>query len=129
MIRYAILLMVCLGLTGCDSGGSQAPISGVITLDGQPLENASVTFTPPAVDGQVVTSNGLTDASGKYSLKVTSTDAEGAVLGTHTVTIVIVSDEIEGDDETDDSDENELPEHDFSFDVTSEGSTSANFDL
>jgi hypothetical protein len=53
--------------TGC--GGADVPdnlssVSGVVTLDGQPLAGAAVTFVPP--DGRPA--SGTTDSSGKYSL-------------------------------------------------------------
>jgi hypothetical protein len=73
-------------LVGCSSGPSDTPplghVSGTILLDGQPLANAQVEFNPAAGRGSVAT----TDANGQYVLKYTN-ELEGAVLGTHTVSI------------------------------------------
>lgn len=59
-----------------------APVSGVVTLDGQPLERASVFFQPEK--GRP--SFGVTDASGNYSLNY-SRDLRGAEVGAATVKI------------------------------------------
>ena len=85
VLRVFFLLTVGL-LTACSGGDSDVPelgqVSGTITLDGQPLEGASVTFEPQT--GTL--STGSTDASGHYEL-VFNKDHQGAVLGTHTVRI------------------------------------------
>lgn len=84
--RSAALLAVLGTLAGC--GGETAPdrpdlgdVSGVVTLDGQPLPDVIVTFNPEK--GRP--SMGRTDAEGKYVLHYL--DEDGAVLGTHTVSI------------------------------------------
>jgi hypothetical protein len=71
---------------GCSSNSVVYPevadVVGVVTLDGQPLEAATITFVPEA--GR--SSSGVTDSSGKYSLHYTGT-IRGAMLGTHRVMI------------------------------------------
>jgi hypothetical protein len=74
----------------CGCGGSQVktvPVSGAVTLDGQPLAGATITFQP--VDGQTIApgSHGKTDAKGQYQLQVTVTRQAGAVPGKHRVRI------------------------------------------
>jgi len=108
-------------------------VSGTITVNGEPLEGATVVFTP--VDSgegiEAVASHGITDAAGKYSLEITTTEQSGVVVGKHRVTIAKF-DEIDEADDNDEIDENEaslVPDHDLTFDVTSSGSDSANFDL
>lgn len=74
MLRYrdqcrAFLLLAALALPiGC--GGSDGPVlgrvSGRVTLDGQPLEMATVEFVPEMPEGS--SSSGVTDASGRYEL-------------------------------------------------------------
>ena len=59
-----------------------ASVSGTVTLDGQPLEGAMVSFVP----SQGRASNGKTDADGNFTLHYTGA-IEGAVLGTHRVMI------------------------------------------
>ncbi|MCA9162473.1 MAG: carboxypeptidase regulatory-like domain-containing protein [Planctomycetales bacterium] len=61
-------------LSGCGSAGADyskvdlIQVSGTVTLDGQPLPNAVVTFETP--DGQF--SYGMTDSSGHYELQFDS---------------------------------------------------------
>lgn len=66
-------------------------VSGVVTLDGAPLEGATVTFQPLPAEGQdpethVSASVGLTDKEGRYTLMYVK-DAAGAAVGRHQVTI------------------------------------------
>jgi hypothetical protein len=61
-------------------------VSGTVTLDGQPLENALVTFTP---EGGGRGASGVTDASGKYLLATAG--QAGAVPGTHRVTVTTLN--------------------------------------
>ncbi len=119
---------LALGVTGC-GGEPIAKVSGVVRLDGQPAENISVTFTPkPNAKGEVLSSSGLTNADGRYDLKVTITGQVGAVVGMHRVTLALV-----GPPSSDDSglrdDAPVLPPHDFSFDVPAAGSDAADFEL
>src|SRR5690606_25064886 len=53
------------------------------TLDGKPLDGASVKFQP---QGSGAMSYGTTDAEGRYSLKTIKND-RGAMVATHTVSI------------------------------------------
>lgn len=68
---------------GCGSSGPAiVPVSGVVKLDGQPLDQATVMFVPEG--GR--TAVGLTDASGTYRLQFTE-DRWGALPGAHKVMI------------------------------------------
>ena len=58
-------------------------VSGVVTLDGQPLADATVFFTP---DGRGRTSIGTTGPDGRYRLAYLR-DIAGANPGRHTVRI------------------------------------------
>ncbi len=71
---------LCVG--GC-GGGGMAPVSGKVTLDGQPLANVHVTFMP---EGEGGASFAQTDSNGAYSLTHVS-GSTGAVPGIHLVTI------------------------------------------
>ena len=59
------------------------PISGRVTIDGAPLTGAFVVFYPPS--GR--SSNGRTDSAGRFTLRCFE-EADGALLGTHQVTVV-----------------------------------------
>ncbi|WP_232100768.1 Ig-like domain-containing protein [Gimesia fumaroli] len=74
------------GLWGCGGGSDTPPlgqVSGTVTLDGQPLEQAQVTFQPE--NGRA--SIGETDSEGNYELSYTGTTS-GALLGAHQVVII-----------------------------------------
>ena len=133
MFGVSLVCVLCVVAVGCGGGGIDAvKVSGTITLNGEPLEGATVVFTP-TVSGdnlEAVASHGTTDAAGKYSLKITATDQSGVVVGKHRVTIGKF-DEAEEDDDSDELVETPslIPDHDLTFEVTSSGSDSANFDL
>jgi hypothetical protein len=78
-----------ISLAGCDS--DLAPVSGRVTLDGQPLAGAVVTFQPKTgrdSTADVATGSvGRTDEEGRYTLRLIRPDKHGAVVGEHSVTI------------------------------------------
>jgi hypothetical protein len=81
--RMMLPLAFCSLVTGCSEGyPERVPVSGVVLIDGKPLQTGSVRFTPvgsrPAI--------GTLDANGRFSLS-TFKPGDGCVLGTHTVTV------------------------------------------
>ena len=65
-------------MAGCPGGGAVLDteyVKGVVTLDGTPVPDATVMFTP-VTEGQGVSATGRTDASGVY--KLTAAATEGA---------------------------------------------------
>ncbi len=68
-------------LIGC--GGKPASVSGIVTLDGKPLQRGTVGFTPVASGMRAA---GVIDSDGKYSLS-TNRDA-GLETGKYTATVV-----------------------------------------
>jgi len=52
-------------------------VEGVVTLDGQPVAAATVTFQP-VTEGQGVSATGITDENGVYKLTAVGTGAAGA---------------------------------------------------
>jgi hypothetical protein len=88
----ASLVVLC---SGCGSSGPElGQVTGTVTLDGQPVPRASITFAPvekgPA-------SMGGTNKDGRYKL-LYNTDRQGAVLGKHNVTIRSLEQDPDGDD-------------------------------
>lgn len=83
--RVFVLLLLTGVFSGC-GGPSDQPelgtVSGVVTLNGTPLPNATVTFLPESGRSSV----GITDETGRYELQYTN-DAAGAKVGPHTVSI------------------------------------------
>jgi len=92
MKKYSLIpmqvVLVCstLLISGCGSAVDDAPetgtVTGVVTLDGAPLEEALVQFQPES--GR--TSSGTTDSEGKYELDYTAS-LKGAKIGKHSVSI------------------------------------------
>ncbi|WP_417388058.1 carboxypeptidase-like regulatory domain-containing protein [Gimesia sp.] len=83
LIFSLIFLTVC--CFGCSGGGTEVElekVTGVVTMDGQPLANAVVVFIPD--EGNPSTAQ--TDATGKYELAHRG-NAMGAVPGKHKVRI------------------------------------------
>jgi len=129
-------------IVGC--GGSEyplAPVSGRLTMDGQPLHGININFQPVAKDPKNNPLSGpgsyaRTDADGRYALKtVIPVDLEGAVVGKHVVRMIVPKG---GDFEKDDDLPSELPkitlpkhamDGSLYFEVPAEGSDAANFDL
>lgn len=83
------IVLVAIGATvwacslgaGCRSGVELLPVSGVVTLDGKPVEQATVLFKPET--GPVA--YGQTDAAGRFELSTAG--RKGAVPGKHKVSI------------------------------------------
>lgn len=74
------------GVLGCggDHRPARVPVSGVVTMGGDPVEGALVTFMPKTPEGEAAT--GTTDASGKYVL-TTFERADGAVPAEYSVKV------------------------------------------
>ncbi|WP_437229479.1 carboxypeptidase-like regulatory domain-containing protein [Planctomicrobium sp. SH661] len=71
-----------LGLAGCQKETIPlGEVSGRVTLDGQPVPNAFITFTPDLA-GRPSTSR--SNADGEYELRYNAT-RKGALLGSHQV--------------------------------------------
>lgn len=71
-------------LVGCGQSGPRlVPVTGVVTLDGNPVADAGVLFKPA---GNLPPASATTDAQGKFSLQ--TLDRPGAVLGQHRVSVI-----------------------------------------
>ncbi len=89
----AALLLVA--LIGCGGRSDLGRVTGTVTLDGKPLSDAMVVFTP-MTGGRP--GAGLTDAQGKYEIIHDRSD-KGAVFGEHVVEIS-TGDELSNEDDT-----------------------------
>ncbi len=88
-VGFAFLLATA--FAGCGSGGRPegvAPVSGRISLGGEPLAGAIVTFLP--VKQGASTSLGRTDDEGRFTL-LYGGGIQGAQVGQHRVTITTFS--------------------------------------
>ncbi len=82
-MRWIASTLLVSFVLGCGaSGQAKYPVTGKVSLDGQPLAGVSVTFSPS--DRKLPTSGGKTDAQGVYTLSTTQGD-KGAVVGKHMV--------------------------------------------
>ena len=133
-----LLALVALCLSGCGSSEdySLVPVSGTITLDGQPLAGASISFQRECGDATVGPgSAAVTDASGKYELKTAEADSRsGAVVGMHVVRITGVQEQRDASDDTPrpmakDPVPPRYRDPGLTFDVPADGTDQANFDL
>ena len=132
--------MLVVTAAGCGSSPYDfAPVSGTVTLDGQPVAGARVIFEPQRSGKEALEagpgSDGKTDEDGRYTLATTDAGETGAVVGPHTVMISTYQAEI---DRTRDSSrvvrKEEIPARylepgALTFEVLPEGSDQADFAL
>jgi hypothetical protein len=90
--RRLLILAILAGLSaGCRREEYQtALVSGRVTLDGQPVARVAVMFQPVAPPGNINPgpgSYGITDAQGRYTLRLMGKETPGAVVGKHKVRI------------------------------------------
>jgi hypothetical protein len=77
-----LFAVVALLMGGCDrSGLNLAPVSGVVTYNGAPVEKAGVIFMPESGPPAM----GTTDAEGEFTLR--TANRPGALVGNHRVSI------------------------------------------
>jgi hypothetical protein len=86
--RFAVGLFLAVGAVRPGCGPAEnlpecAPVSGKVTINGQPLSNAMITFHPEKGENR---GQAASDAEGKYTL-TTYASEDGAVVGKHTVTV------------------------------------------
>lgn len=83
MLTFGTLGLLAIIFAGCGRGGPElASVTGKVTLDGKPLQNAIITFTP--LDGGVA-SSGTTSEDGTYSLVCPL--GKGALVGKHRISV------------------------------------------
>ena len=86
VVAASVSAFCCLTLLGCgQKGPATAPVSGRVTLDGEPVTDALVTFLP---EGGGTAATGQTNASGEYELICLGD--KGAVIGKHTVKVTTI---------------------------------------
>jgi len=125
----ALIAIAWIGLTGCGSGSGVAPVSGTVTLDGEPLSGALVSFYPQEEGKRF--STGTTDSSGHYELVYTN-DEKGAAIGKHTVKITTAT--VQGEGGPARPPKEKLPakyneESELTVEVSSGSNSDTNFDL
>ncbi len=95
-IRLCTAIALLMTAVGC-SGGSYAPVSGVVTINGKPYDKAVVSFQPigtPSSPNPGRGSSAYTDANGRFEL--ICDDRKGAIIGKHLVRIMTRGNEVVG---------------------------------
>ncbi|MEN1680960.1 MAG: carboxypeptidase-like regulatory domain-containing protein [Planctomycetota bacterium] len=87
--QMSLLAAALLALTGCNSNGL-VPVTGEVSLDGEPVVSAAVMFFP---EGPGRPAWAHTDASGAFEL-TTYRDKDGAALGSYKVSVTKVVEEM-----------------------------------
>lgn len=87
LLRRSLMpLAALLAIAGCGPDRpAMVPVSGTVTLDGQPVVGASVMLSP-AQGGRPA--SGRTGESGSFTVS-TFEPGDGALLGRHTVTVTL----------------------------------------
>ena len=89
MRAHLLLGFAILVIPGCTSSAGFAPVSGKVTLNGDPLAHATVSFIPVGKPGSIEAgegSTGKTNEQGQFKL-TSSTGKWGALIGKHRVSI------------------------------------------
>lgn len=86
MCATVIVFAFCFSLPGCDQGPVVYPVSGRVTVDGEPVEGAAVGMIP-AVGGRHGAA--VTDANGDFVVG-TFTPSDGALAGEHKIVVTKV---------------------------------------
>lgn len=104
-IYVCVAVVLCFCLAGCGGGGGElnlnlVRVEGTVTLDGSPLANKGLMFTPQSGDG--VAAGGTTDAGGKYTLTAmvanATSDQEGVPPGQYKVSVFEPMITVEGEE-------------------------------
>ena len=87
-LLFFITIFTTVALIGCGEGGlATVKVTGTVTLDGEPVGGASITFTPKT-QGQGDPGYGTTDDQGVYQLQTSQGKADaGTTPGDYIVAI------------------------------------------
>ncbi len=86
-IAITLFAAFLLAFLGCGGDSTIAPVSGIVTCDGEPLAKVKLVFSPEPIDGNFAVgpfSTGTTDSEGRFTLK-TRNGVDGAFVGGHKV--------------------------------------------
>ena len=91
----AALVAAATACIGCNGGDAEmAPVTGTVTMNGQPVTGVFVKFQPNALPGETSAPTRAAmadvDSEGRYELS-TNVKGDGAAVGAHTVTVVSVN--------------------------------------
>lgn len=134
-VTKAIGLLAVSMLLGCGSKYDVVPVSGRITLDDEPLVNASI-FTQPTnreTKNPGPGSGGLTDENGEFVLEFQTESKLGAIPGDTRITIVENAEQKASNDDTGVAFKRKVPQEyrdgKVNYTIPEEGTDAMNFDL
>lgn len=84
-VRFSCICLTLLACIGCGGGVAHQPVSGTVTVNGEPGQNILVTFSPVEGEEGGLTATGTTDGQGNY--KLATLENVGAPAGNYTVSI------------------------------------------
>jgi hypothetical protein len=121
LVHHFFLLFFILLIAGCGESGPQvAPVSGRVTVDGQPMANVDVVFQPEQKGSP---SYGRTGDDGSYTLGY-KRGMEGALVGEHRISISISPEVVRNPPRIKNEElrrEVKRGKNEFNFDVKTEG--------
>ena len=81
--------MCTLFFVGCDTGPRVHMVTGIVTLNGELVSGATVTFTPKEGSEEAILATGITDSDGRYALTAMQVNkfGRGTTVGEYLVTI------------------------------------------
>jgi hypothetical protein len=124
--------------SGCGTNEKIAPVSGVVKLNGKPVADVEVIFQPitESVNSPGPAAFGVTDAEGRYTVKVVGENIVGATVGKNRVQF---SGKASAADFSEDGTKRGKPavsipakystDSKIEFDVPAKGTTTADFEL
>ena len=85
-------LLACLAAAllfdaGCTPSIKSVPVSGRVTLNGQPLADVALNFSPVTGGDNAFAAYGKTDQDGRYTLRLVENNQPGATAGKNRVTL------------------------------------------
>jgi hypothetical protein len=83
----AVLAGMLVVVAGCGPSIKAVPVSGRVTLKGQPLGDVAINFSPVTGGDNAFAAYGKTDKDGRYTLKLVENGQAGATAGTNRVTL------------------------------------------
>jgi len=88
LVNLTIFVVLTLLISGCAKQPDPYKVhsvTGVVTLDGTPIEGVAVTFIPVTAGANSMSAGGNTDAQGRYQLTTTGCKKSGAMEGDYNV--------------------------------------------
>lgn len=94
--RRVLAAWSCLGLIFMGCGGESVdhpdtvPVTGKVTLDGQPVEGANITLRPAGQEGETYPARAVSGTDGTFTVRTffsASHDVEGAVPGKYQISV------------------------------------------